>query len=210
MKLIKKNKTVKRVALIMVLVLMVMMIPDLATEAKKKSTVKGTVTAVELYMRSGPGTEYDNILSEGEKVVLKKDQEVSILGERNEWYHIKVKVNGEELEGYSLAKWISVTEGTVKTETGEFREITPTPTPTPSPTPTPAPAKTGKGKVTASQLNIRKGPGTEYEIVTVKGENAVLVKDQAVSLYGEKNGWYHITAKINGKKTEGYSLGTYI
>ena len=208
--IIKKNNTVKRVALILVLVLIVAMIPDLATEAKKKSTVKGTVTASELYMRSGPGTEYTNILSAGEKVVLVKDQEVTVLGERNEWYHIKVTVNGEELEGYSLAKWISVDGAEVKVETGEFTEITPTPSATPTPTPTPAPKKTGSGKVTATQLNIRKGPGTEYDIVTVKGENAVLVKDQAVSLYGEKNGWYHITAKINGKKTEGYSLGTYI
>ena len=210
MSFLRKNNTVKRVALVLVLVLIIMMIPDLATEAKKKSTVKGTVTAAELYMRSGPGTEYTNILSGGEKVVLTKDQEVTVLGERNDWYHIKVKVNGEELEGYSLAKWISVDGATVKAETGEFKEITPTPTATPTPTPTPAPTRTGKGKVTASQLNIRKGPGTDYEIVQVKGENAVLVKDQAVSLYGEKDGWYHITAKINGKKTEGYSLGTYI
>ena len=210
MSFLREKNTVKRVALVLVLVLIIMMIPDLATEAKKSSTVKGTVTASELYMRSGPGTEYTNILSGGEKVVLVKDQEVTVLGERNDWYHIKVKVNGEELEGYSLAKWISVDGAAVKAETGEFKEITPTPTPTPSPTPTPAPAKTGKGKVTASQLNIRKGPGTDYEIVQVKGENAVLVRDQAVSLYGEKDGWYHITAKVNGKKTEGYSLGTYI
>ena len=137
MSFLREKNTVKRVALVLVLVLIIMMIPDLATEAKKSSTVKGTVTASELYMRSGPGTEYTNILSGGEKVVLVKDQEVTVLGERNDWYHIKVKVNGEELEGYSLAKWISVDGVTVKTETGEFKEITPTPTPTPSPTPTP-------------------------------------------------------------------------
>ena len=70
MSFLRKNNTIKRVALVLVLVLIIMMIPDLATEAKMSSTVKGTVTATELYMRSGPGTEYPNILSGGEKVLL--------------------------------------------------------------------------------------------------------------------------------------------
>ena len=202
----EKKRIFKKIAVLLVMALVITSLPNIQIWAKK--TVKGVVSATELYMRSGPGTDYKNITVGEEKVVLVKDQEVTIVGERDGWYHIKATFMDTQVEGYSLAQWITVTSGTVKAETGDFKEITPTPTPTPSPTPTPVP--TAKGTVTASELNVRKGPGTDYEIVQVKSENAVLKKDQAVTILGEKDGWYHITAKINKKKVEGYCLGDYI
>ena len=203
------RKTKMRLAFLLVMILVVTNMPDLTVFAKK-TDAKGKITADELYMRSGPGTNYKNIMNGDDKVLLVKDQSVTILGERNGWYHIKAEYKGVTFEGYSLATWIELTEGTVKQETGDFTEITPTPLPTPSPTPTPKPASSGKGKVTATELRVRKGPGQEYEVILVKGAEALLVKDQTVTLYGQKNGWYHLTAKVNGKKIEGYSLGTYI
>ena len=204
------KKTRNVLVFIMVLALIVSAVPELSVFAKKETAAKGQVTATELYMRTGPGTDYKNIFRGDEKVLLVKDQYVSILGERNGWYHITAEFKGEAFEGYSLATFITLTEGTVKQETGDFTEITPTPTSTPSPTPTPKPESTGKGKVNADELRVRKGPGQEYEVVLVKGAEALLVRDQVVTLYGQKNGWYHLTAKVNGKKVEGYSLGTYI
>ena len=202
----EKRQILKRIAVLLVMAIVITSLPHVQIWAKK--TVKGVVNATELYMRSGPGTDYKNITVGEEKVVLVSGQEVTIVGERDGWYHIKATFMNTEVEGYSLAQWITVSSGTVKKETGDFKEITPTPTPTPSPTPTPIP--TAKGTVTASELNVRKGPGTDYEIVQVKNENAVLVKDQTVTILGEKDGWYHITAKVNKKKVEGYSLGEYI
>ena len=195
----EKKILFKRIALFLIVALVVTSLPNIQIWAKK--TVKGVITATELYMRSGPGTDYKNITVGEEKVVLVQNQEVTIVGERDGWYHIKATFMDTQVEGYSLAQWITVTSGTVKAETGDFKEITPTPTPTPSPTPTPIP--TAKGKVTATELYIRKGPGTDYENVLVKDEKAILVKDQAVTILGEKDGWYHITAKINKKKVEG-------
>ena len=202
----EKKRLFKRIALFLIVALVVTSLPNIQIWAKK--TVKGVITATELYMRSGPGTDYKNITVGEEKVVLVQNQEVTIVGERDGWYHIKATFMDTRVEGYSLAQWITVTSGTVKTETGDFKEITPTPTPTPSPTPTPIP--TAKGKVTATELYVRKGPGTDYENVLVKDEKAILVKDQAVTILGEKDGWYHITAKINKKKVEGYSSAEFI
>ena len=202
----EKKRLFKRIALFLIVALVVTSLPNIQIWAKK--TVKGVITATELYMRSGPGTDYKNITVGEEKVVLVQNQEVTIVGERAGWYHIKATFMDTQVEGYSLAQWITVTSGTVKAETGDFKEITPTPTPTPSPTPTPIP--TAKGKVTATELYIRKGPGTDYENVLVKDEKAILVKDQAVTILGEKDGWYHITAKINKKKVEGYSSAEFI
>lgn len=67
-----------------------------------------------------------------------------------------------------------------------------------------------KGVCTANELNIRIGPGTEYELVKVNGERAYLVKEQEVEILGEENGWYKLSATIAGQKVTGYSLGTYI
>ena len=63
----------------------------------------GVVTAYELYIRTGPGTEYDNIMVGDAKAVLKRDQEITIFGEENDWYHVRAVVDGELVEGYSLS-----------------------------------------------------------------------------------------------------------
>ena len=201
---ILNRKIMSRSAFILVLAMLLTAVPHIGAFAAKKTNAKGVVTATELYMRSGPGTEYKNICRGDEKVLLVKDQEVTVLGKRNGWYHIKAEFKSEEFEGYSLGDYISITSGTVEDESGEFKEITPTPTPTPTPAPS------GKGIVTASELFVRKGPGTDYDNILIDDEKAILVMNQEVTLYGETNGWYHLSAKINGKTVSGYSLGTYI
>ena len=46
-----------------------------------------------------------------------------------------------------------------------------------------------KGVCTANELNIRSGPGTNYEQVKVKGIGAFLTKNQAGDILSGKNGW---------------------
>ena len=177
-----------KLAFIVALALIVTALPQIPIFAKNEA--KGVITATELFMRSGPGTDYKNITKGSEKVVLVKDQQITVLGERNGWYHIRAEYKGETYEGYSLSDWIQLTEGTVNKETSEFKEITPTPTPAPRP------KSTGKGRVDADELFIRKGPGTDYDKVLVNGEPAVLVREQIVELYSAKDGWYRISATI--------------
>ncbi len=191
-----------KLAFIVAFALIVTALPQIPIFAKNEA--KGVITATELFMRSGPGTDYKNITKGSEKVVLVKDQQITVLGERNGWYHIRAEYKGETYEGYSLSDWIQLTEGTVNKETSEFKEITPTPTPAPRP------KSTGKGRVDADELFIRKGPGTDYDKVLVNGEPAVLVREQIVELYSAKDGWYRISATIGGKEVDGYSLGTFI
>ena len=44
-----------------------------------------------------------------------------------------------------------------------------------------------KGVCTANELNIRSGPGTNYEQVKVNGVGAYLTKNQEVEILSEKN-----------------------
>ncbi len=67
-----------------------------------------------------------------------------------------------------------------------------------------------QGTVTATSLNVRSGPGTNYAIVTVKGSNAFLKKGEKVTLVKKEGDWYKISFTFSGVKSEGYILGTYI
>ena len=147
----------------------------------------GRVTAVELNVRSGPSTDYAIVKAGGTNVVLKKGMEVNILGETDGWYHIQVQYNSVTAEGYCLGKYIEAEEETqLQTPTYAY------------------------GRVTATALNVRTGPSTSYSKLTKGGEAVVFKLDQQVTILGETDGWYHITADYNGSIVEGYCLGSYI
>ena len=56
------------------------------------------------------------------------------------------------------------------------------------------------GVVTASKLNVRKGPSTKYSTM------GSLYKNKSVTILGESNGWYKVN--LNGK--EGWASKQYI
>ncbi len=60
----------------------------------------------------------------------------------------------------------------------------------------------GLGKITASSLNVRKGPGSTYDTYDKKG--TTLKNGAAVYIYEVKNGWYRIgeNAWISGSHVE--------
>ncbi|MCR5324412.1 MAG: SH3 domain-containing protein [Lachnospiraceae bacterium] len=188
----RRNRLLWRAfATAMIITLVIQLCPYTAANAVVNITASGVVTAGELYMRTGPGTDHENVKLDGSKVVLKYGQEVTILGEKNGWYHLRAVVDGEAVEGYSLSgkdsvNYITVTEGEIFDETQIL------------------------GKITAYSLNLRMGPSTEYEKVTVDGEPVVFANEQELTIIGEKNGWYHIKADYNGNKVEGFCLGDYV
>lgn len=67
-----------------------------------------------------------------------------------------------------------------------------------------------QGTVTATSLNIRSGPGTDYDLVKIKGSNAYLKKGETVTLLKKEGDWYNISFTFSGVTGEGYILGTYI
>lgn len=121
----------------------------------------GKVTAGTANVRTGPSSDSeDNKLNVGgTNVKLKSGDAVTILEEvtntKNEkWFHIRFTYEGEQVEGYCLAKFIAKSDVTI------------TPTPTPSPTPTPEPstepttaAPTTEAKPTAAPEKEGKGGG---------------------------------------------------
>ncbi|MDD5092169.1 MAG: SH3 domain-containing protein [Candidatus Wallbacteria bacterium] len=62
-------------------------------------------------------------------------------------------------------------------------------------------AKTLQGTVTASSLNIRKGPGTSYSIITS------VAKGTKLAILGTKYEWYNVKTSDG---TEGYAHSSYI
>ncbi|MDF2952304.1 MAG: hypothetical protein K0S18_1887, partial [Anaerocolumna sp.] len=71
-------------------------------------------------------------------------------------------------------------------------------------------AAASTGTVTASSLNVRKGPGTNYTVVQVNGSNVFLKKGDTVTIIGEKSGWYNVSFNFSGKSVSGYVLDDYV
>ncbi len=66
------------------------------------------------------------------------------------------------------------------------------------------------GTVTAASLNVRSGPGTNYDKVQVNGSNAYLKKGDKLTIIGTKSGWYKISFTFSGKKLQGYVMDDYV
>lgn len=71
-------------------------------------------------------------------------------------------------------------------------------------------AASEQGVVTVHSLNVRKGPGTEYDSVTQDGMNVYLFQDDVVKIMGEKNNFYKVKFTYNKKTVTGYSNKAYI
>lgn len=66
---------------------------------------------------------------------------------------------------------------------------------------------TGKpvsGVTTATNLNVRSGPGTSYKSI------GKAKKNQTVSVTGSRGNWYRVSITLNGKKQTGYILKSYV
>lgn len=215
-----KKKTVKYIAAMLCAALIapssIGAIGDIGTIVRVNAAeipVEGICTANELNLRSGAGTEFDQIKFGGKNAVLVKDQKVTILSEKNGWYQVKAKFGSESVTGYCLGTYIKVT----KTATP-----TPTPTATPKATATPTPVKTNAdgmievvsyempipAVITANELNFRASANTTSAILKVlKNNEAVTVLSQK-TVDGRK--WYRISANVDGKVKKGYVVSEYV
>ena len=175
-------------------------------------SVKARVTASVVNVRSGAGTDKALLTS------LKYGASVTATGISyvggETWYRISFDENGVKKVGYVYGPYITLSSAIPTATPTPQPTATPTPQPTATPTPKPteAPAAENPGvekyqypaKVSATQLNLRKGPGTEHAVVVL------LNHDDAVTVIGEAwkgtDKWYQVTV---GEKS-GYVLSDYI
>lgn len=210
MKGLEKNMEYKYKKLLMVLLCIALVIPQLISPLSRRvyAATIGKCSASSLFIRTGPGTEYDKVLVDTMEAYLTKDQEVTILGEKNGWYQIQATFAGRSVEGYCLGTYITVVGNST---------VSPTqvPKPTEAPTPTKAPEATTvsyklsvPAKITASELNLRKQATKNGTVVaTLKNNTAVTI------ISGKTNGtekWYYVSTKVNNKTVKGYVLSDYV
>ncbi len=128
-----------------------------------------------LNMRSGPGSNYGVIGT------LRNNDKVEIIKEVDGWYEIKF--NGKV--GYVSKSYITIVNEGANNETESVIK-----------------EETVYG--VSTNLNVRTGPGTSYQVV------GYLLSGDKVKILGEENGWYKIQFNaITGSKN-GYVSKDYI
>lgn len=164
--------------------------------------IPATVTAGTLNVREQAGTD-QTVLA-----VLVRTMQVTATGScfvgTDKWYCIEFTMNGKQMVGYVFGEFLQLSA----TEPTKAPTATKVPTATLAPSATPTPVETIgysiPAKVSATQLNLRKGPGTEYDVIVLMEQGT------AVTVTGEEwkdaDKWYQVT--VNGEV--GYVLSDYI
>lgn len=165
---------------------------DALPAAAAVNEVTATVTANELNVRTSPQTDGDanKLYVDGVSVRLSYGQRVTVTGESNGWYHIRFVYEGEVVEGYSKAgsedtRWITLDSDLTETVPAE-------------------------GMVTASTLNVRTGPSTDYEVITYNGNKLQLSYGKHVRILAEDEGWYRVEIPLEDRAVIGYCIQDYI
>ena len=159
--------------------------------------VKGTVSANNLNVRSNPSTD-STVLSQ-----LPVDLDIEILEQKTvgdtNWGRIGEMTlpNGTKING----GWINMHYVKLAGEEG------PDPTEPTTGTQTDGETTNIKGTVTASKLNIRKGPGSEHDAIDhyLKGDTVIILEKKTVdgTVWGRTNkGWIGMSyVKVAGETT---------
>ena len=149
------------------------------TEATTKVGVVKVDTS--LNVRKGPGTNYSVVDR------LYNGKQVTIIGEENSFY--KVKYDGRE--GYVSKSYVTILGNSSNNNTNNNSGSTIT-------------YKTGVTTNTTANLNVRKGAGTNYDVIgTLKPKSQVIILN-------EDGKWLKIAYYINGKRIEGYVSSSYV
>ncbi|SFQ13317.1 SH3 domain-containing protein [Caldicoprobacter faecalis] len=137
----------------------------------EEQTFVGIVTATGLNVRSGPGTNYSKI------GLLYRNSQVTILGQTGVWY--KIKFGGTT--GYVHSAYVKVSNA-IPSRGEDDRSLPST------------------AVVTATWLNVRTGPGTNYTRI------GAIKKNSQVTILQKVGSWY----KIRYGTLTGYVSGDYL
>ncbi|HHQ4317518.1 SH3 domain-containing protein [Clostridium perfringens] len=128
-----------------------------------------------LNMRSGPGSNYGVIGT------LRNNDKVEIIKEVDGWYEIRF--NGKV--GYVSKSYITIVNEGANNGTESV-------------------IKEGTVYGVSTNLNVRTGPGTSYQVV------GYLLSGDKVKILGEENGWYKIQFNASTGTKNGYVSKDYI
>lgn len=177
----------------------------LQTPQRAEAAPNAIVIVSVVNVRVGPGTDYERVKVDGIEAYLVGQQEIEVIGSAGDWYQMKADFRGETITGYVYAPYIAMTN----------TQPTPSPTATPKPTATPTPVSKYSGAeyelpgmVNVNVLNLRSGPGTEYDKLgtSTNRENVLILNEKRV---GNEN-WYYLVITLDGKEQLGYMLSNYV
>ena len=157
----------------------------------------GTITATTLYVRKGPGTNYDKVQVNGSDVYIKQNAKITIEKEVDDWYYTTVTFGGKTVSGYVSGQYVSVTS----------QEATPTSTPNFSE------EEDREGlsipaTVSVNELNVRKTAGTVGTLLTTLKRGNQITVTGITHTNGET--WYQITYKSGSAEKIGYVYANYV
>ena len=150
---------------------------DIEIEKPSVSVNKKGIVKVNsaLNMRSGPGSNYGVIGT------LRNNDKVEIIKEVDGWYEIRF--NGKV--GYASKSYITiVNEGSNNGTDSVIKE--------------------GTVYGVSTNLNVRTGPGTSYQVI------GYLLSGDKVKILGEENGWYKVQFNASTGTKNGYVSKDYI
>ncbi|MBQ7117703.1 MAG: SH3 domain-containing protein [Clostridia bacterium] len=133
-------------------------------------------TAEGVILRSGPAKSYERVL------YLSKGADLTVYAKENGYYYVRSN-------RYGVYGWVSASyasEGRPETDTTKVTKNTVSPDKKYSKAET---------KITLNGLNLRKGPGTEYDVITL------IPKNYPVKVIGYKqgiSGWVYVTDTTYG------------
>lgn len=134
-----------------------------------KPIASGTVTGDDVNVRSGPDTTYKAI---GQ---LDTNAPVSIYETRNGWHRI------------GTGRWIKAEFVKQGAQSQPQPQQTPESQSKPTPNNTNSQTPIGRGSITGTSINVRKGPGLNFEPTGIQLDGPMDIK-----VYEKKDGWYRI------------------
>jgi N-acetylmuramoyl-L-alanine amidase len=175
---------------------------------KKKPVGQYSISAAALNVRKGPSTYYSSIAT------VKKNQRIDVYEVKSGWAYMQSgKIKGYVSTSYLKLVKVSDTDSNTNLDTPTTGGDVSTPpaeqpgdtqdSSNPSldqPAKTPVVKPIGQYLVTASSLNVRKGPGATYTKV------GLVKKNYKVSVYKIQNGW----ASISYGTLKGYVSTSYL
>lgn len=111
---------------------------------------------------------------------------VTILGTEGDWYKVGLTISGTYTTGYMYKSYVTISSSS---QDGDNQQTTET---------------SGTGVVNTPVLNVRKGPSVS------SARLGCIYEGSTVTITGVSGDWYKITAKVDGKNTEGYVSAQYI
>ncbi|MBP5184457.1 MAG: SH3 domain-containing protein [Lachnospiraceae bacterium] len=145
-------------------------------------------------IRTGPSTNYSRIVVNGVQAYIMKNAKVEIFSKTGDWYYLRTTFNGVSITGYMYAYYINKTGDYVSENPGGGTQVT----------------GVYNAYVSVESVNVRTGPGTNYQRVNVGGQLAYLVYKNQLEIISTTGEWSYVRTTFNGQEIHGYMYSAYL